>query len=84
VINLNELSNNSIQIYGSLEDLVIRGFATKVIVSGNQNKVWQYTIKIIGRGRSVKIQSGENEGTLTNVDKLRDRLERLLEREVLL
>jgi len=74
MIKLNKLNSETIQIYGNSNNAKVNGFAYKVKVRGNQNKVWHYKLDITKETKFIKLHSNINEGTLLNEKLLLDRI----------
>lgn len=76
MIKLNKISDDFIQVLGSVDRTSVRGAAFKAKVPGNSSTVWQYNLRFLQGQFLCKQESNPKEGTLTTEDLLRARIER--------
>ena len=71
--DFNQIDENNIQIYGS-----INGYACRSELNGA--KVWNFSISFFKGPKQFKISSNRD-GTMWNVDKLKERIKKAYEEE---
>lgn len=74
---VNMIDNDLIQLYGS----VVNGFIYKKEVIGSLKKVYAYSLTLHINRRLIKVQSGDNDGTMTTLKKALERIDNIILKE---
>ena len=77
MIDFTPAGDNLINIHGSHCGVSVHGVAHKVLVRGNQKKVWHYDLCLVYGGTLERLKSNEHEGTMWNDELLKHRVIRL-------
>lgn len=76
MIKLNFINNNLLQIIGTSNRFSVSGIAHRIYINSTK-KVWCYDIKILRHPKLIKIASNKKDGTISNIDKLLEKIENI-------